>query len=46
LKKPPTIVITVVATARPIAPRISRKTMKARIARGTSRIFMNSIFAH
>jgi hypothetical protein len=39
LKKPPTMVITVVATARPIAPRISRKTMKATIARGTSSNF-------
>jgi hypothetical protein len=46
LKKPPTMVITVVATASPIAPRTSRKTMKARIARGTSKIFINSIFAH
>jgi len=35
-------VITVVATRSPIAPRISRKTMKAMIASGMSRIFTAS----
>jgi len=38
----PTTVITVIATASPIAPRNSRKTMKAMIARGMSRIFTTS----
>jgi hypothetical protein len=36
------MVITDIATARPIAPSTSRKTMKATIARGTSRIFTAS----
>jgi hypothetical protein len=35
----PTTVITVIATASPTAPRKSRKTTKAMIASGTSRIF-------